>query len=506
MRRRVFAGVLATSVAIFLFAAATALAAAPEAPTIEPAEVSGATVKLKGVLNPGNPGEAGSYEFLYRLSLTECQGEGESATPAETALGAQEEVVATELAGLQPSATYSFCLLAHNEAGETAVSTADTFTTPAAPPAIDGESSGGVTATAATLSTVINANNQETNYKFEYSTQATGETLEGTITELPGASPLSATFGEQTAEAKAEPLEPRTQYFYRVVATNASAEATSGKVETFTTFDAPLVTTGAALGVTRTTASITGTVNPGGLGTSYHFVYGAYGEEAKTTPGEVLGVSDYSAHPVGPRALEELKPGTTYHYALVASNSTGARVGPDQTFTTSPATPPSASTGEASGVSQLEATLTGAADTRGLPGTLSFQVALSPEGGSLEPASVVTGSQSGTSVAITFSFGPYLQPGSTYYYRAVATNADGSAAGEWRSFKTTTFPSPFAEAPPSIPLLHIPSEFEEKKPTKPLTNAQKLSKALKTCHKAKKSKRAKCERQARNRYAPKHKK
>jgi hypothetical protein len=502
MRRGIFAGVLAALVAIFLFAAATALAA-PEAPTIEPAEVVGSTAKLKGMLNPNAAGEAGSYDFLYRLSASEC--EGESSTEPTSAFGAQEEPVSAEILGLQPSATYSFCLLASNEAFETAVSTIDTFTTAAAPPAIEGESSGGVTSTAATLSALINPNNQETTYKFEYSTQATGEILEGTIAELPGASPLPATFGGQTAEAKAEPLQPRTQYFYRVVATNTSAETTNGKVETFTAVDAPLVTTGAALGVTRTKASITGTVNPGGLFTSYHFVYGANGEEAKTTPGEVLGVSDFSAHPAGPRALEELKPGTTYHYALVASNSTGARVGLDQTFTTSPATPPSASTGEASGVSQLEATLTGTADTHGLPGTLSFQVALSPEGGSLEPASVVAGSQSGTSVAITFSFGPYLQPGTTYYYRAVATNADGSEAGEWRSFKTTTFPSPFAQAPPSIPLLHIPSEFEEK-PTKPLTNAQKLAKALKACHKAKKSKRAKCERQARNRYAPKHKK
>ena len=129
-------------------------------------------------------------------------------------------------------------------------------------------------------------------------------------------------------------------------------------------------------------------------------------------------------------------------------------------------------------------------------------LALGPEGGSLEPATVV-GSQSGTSVAITFSFGPYLQAGTTYYYRAVATNADGSAAGEWRSFKTTTFPSPFMEAP-SISLLHIPPEFEEKRPT--LTNAQKLAKALRACHKdKKKSKRKQCERTARGRYAPKHK-
>ena len=492
----------------------------PEAPTLE-AELVGMTAHLKGVLNPNKAGEAGSYEFIYRQSATEC--EVESLTATEAAFGAQAEAVATEV-GLQPNATYSFCLLARNQAGETAVSSRETLTTAAIPPAVDAESSAGVKSTVATLSAQINPNNQETTYKFEYSTQATGETLEGTITEAAGASPLTG-FGDQAVEVKLESLQPRAQYFYRVVATNASAETTSGKVETFTTLDAPLVTTGAALGITRTKAGIAGTVNPGGLATRYHFVYVeaahynpgalecpqglacAYGEEAKTTPSELLGATDYSAHAVGPQALEELKPGTTYHYALVASNSEGGRVGPDQTFTTSPAAPPSASTGEATAVSQLSATLTGTADTRGLPGTMSFQVALSPEGGSLEPASVVVGSQSGTSVSITFTFGPYLQPGTTYYYRAFAVNADGSAAGEWRSFTTAAFQSPFTEGPASIPLLHIPGEPQEKGSTKPLTNSQKLAKALKACHKIKnKSKRAKCERTARGKYATKHKK
>ncbi|HEX5853843.1 MAG TPA: hypothetical protein VFY36_12200 [Solirubrobacteraceae bacterium] len=489
----------------------------PETPTIEPVELEGLTAKLKGVLNPNQTPEINSsYEFLYRLSATECEGESSTGTVGET--GVEGEQVSAEAplqpSALQPSATYSFCLLARNQVGETALSSVETVTTPAAPPAIDAESSSSVSSTAAALSGQINPNNQETNYAFEYSTD---ETLESGVTQIPGASPLSG-FGDQAVETKLESLQPRTQYFWRITATNASVEATSGNIETFTTLDAPLATTGAAQGITRTTAAISGTVNPGGLSTRYNFVYVdaahynagaecpqgqtcAYGEGAKTTPSEVLGASDYETHPVGPQGLGELKPGTTYHYALVASNSEGGRVGSDQTFTTSPAAPPSASTGEASGVSQLSATITGAADTRGLPGTLSFQVALSPEGGSLEPASVV-GSLSGTSVTITFSFGPYLQPETTYYYRAVATNADGTAAGEWRSFTTGGFPSPF---PPSkaFPLLNVP--FEQESTPKPITNAQKRANALKKCHKLKKkSKRKKCERAARRKYAAKH--
>ncbi len=500
-------------------------ALAPETPTMAPVELQGSTAQLKGTLNPAGTPEANSnYEFLFRLSETEC--EGESSTGQLPEAGIENEPVEAAATGLQPNATYSFCLLARNQVGDTAHSAVQTLTTAKVPPAIDSQSSAGVTSTDATLMGLINPNNQATTYEFEYSTEATEETLEGTIVKVPGAEPLPAVFADQAVETKLASLEPRTKYFWRIAATNATPEATNGKVETFTTLDAPLVTVEAAEAVTRTTAAVAGEVNPGGLSTRFHLVYVeaahynpganecpqevacAYGENAKTTPSELIGgEGDYTEHEIGPLPLEELKPGTTYHYALIATNSEGTRITADQTFTTSPATPPSASTGAASGVTQLSATLSGTADTRGLPGTLAFQVALSPEGGSLEPATV-SGSQSGTSVSITFSFGPYLQPGTTYYYRAYATNADGTAAGEWRSFTTGTFPSPFAAGPPSIPLLTIPPEAIEPSGTVtvPLTRAQKLKKALKACHKLKKSKRAKCERQARRKYGLKHKK
>jgi hypothetical protein len=497
----------------------------PETPTLEPVELEGFTAKLKGVLNPNATPEINStYEFRYRLSETECEGESSTGEVAET--GEQAQAVAAEAPGLQPNANYSFCLLARNKVGETVLSAPQTIKTAAVAPSIDSQSITGVNSTEATLQGLINPNNQETTYTFEYSTKATGETLEGTIVKVPGVEPLPAVFADQAVETKLESLLPRTKYFWRISTTNESSEAIVGKVENFTTLDGPIVVTGSSQAITRTTAAISGTVSPGGLSTRYHFVYvedaeynpGAlecpeeeqeacvYGENAKTTPSEVLGATDDATYPVGPIGLEELKPGTTYHYALVASNSEGSSIGEDQTFTTSPPAPPSASTGGASGVTQTSATISGSADTHGLPGTLSFEVGLNTEGGSLEPASV-SGSQAGTSVEITFSFGPYLQPETTYYFRAVATNADGTARGAWHSFTTTGFPNPFPVSTP-FPLLTVPVEPAPPKPPKPLTNAQKLAKALKACHKdKKKSKRKKCERTARSKYAPKkHKK
>lgn len=90
----------------------------------------------------------------------------------------------------------------------------------------------------------------------------------------------------------------------------------------------PAATTGPAEAIGPTSATLTGTVNPGGTATDAHFEYGtttAYG--SVTGPSAVGDGSD----DVPVRALlEGLEPSTTYHFRLVA----GAAVGADATFRT----------------------------------------------------------------------------------------------------------------------------------------------------------------------------
>jgi hypothetical protein len=78
-------------------------------------------------------------------------------------------------------------------------------------------------------------------------------------------------------------------------------------------------------------ASLQGSVNPGGAATKYYFEYGtslAYGTKtAETSAGE--GVLDITEK----ETVSGLKSGTLYHYRIVASNSLGTAVGTDQTFT-----------------------------------------------------------------------------------------------------------------------------------------------------------------------------
>jgi len=96
---------------------------------------------------------------------------------------------------------------------------------------------------------------------------------------------------------------------------------------------APVVVTGMASNITNTTATLTGTVNPEGNPTTYHFEYGlttAYGSNTTTTSAG----NGFVAVPVS-ATINGLTPGTLYHFRLTATNGNGTVNGADVTFTTS---------------------------------------------------------------------------------------------------------------------------------------------------------------------------
>jgi hypothetical protein len=202
----------------------------PETPETKPAtEVTGASATLNGTLNPGAPGEAGTYEFLYRASATECEGaEGKSAPePVGTTPGMEKEAVSVGLTELLPTTQYTFCLLARNQAGETAVGPPETFTTPAAAPTVSEQLASGVGSTEATLSAQIAPGGLPTTYHVDYGTSVPYP-ASTTEVSLP-ASPTAVGVQEHLTG-----LQPGTLYHVRVVATN-SLGAVAGVDVTFTT-------------------------------------------------------------------------------------------------------------------------------------------------------------------------------------------------------------------------------------------------------------------------------
>lgn len=96
----------------------------------------------------------------------------------------------------------------------------------------------------------------------------------------------------------------------------------------------PKAVTGAATDVTQTTATLNGVVNPNGKGTIWYFDYGPterFGERTAQSQ-EIFG----SADSVASAAIENLDPGTTYRFRLVAYNGNGETTGAVGTFTTAP--------------------------------------------------------------------------------------------------------------------------------------------------------------------------
>jgi hypothetical protein len=495
-------------------------------PTVESETSSGETpfeATLQAQVNPNNQETAYSFEYSTKATgetlespITTVPG----AEPLPAEFGPRSASVPTGRV-LTPATTYFYRVLATNATGTTTGKVQQFTTKTAEKPIIASESVSGLTTTDAQLQAKINPNYQETSYRFEYSTKATGETLEPPITTVEGAPPaplLTAVFEEQPAGPVdlAGALAPRTTYYYRVAAENETStkegKPAEGKVEHFTTLATPTVTAGEAQSITRTSAALTGTVNPGGVATTYHFAYVAVSEfeplaadpyaKGRTTPESASVGSDYTSHAAGPAFIGELRPGETYHYALVATNEVGTTTGPDGTLTTSPPAPPLVQTGGASAVGQNTASIAATVNGQGLQTSYGFETGTSANayGPSADLGSIAAGGGE-ASVGLTLTG---LLPGTTYHYRITAANVDGTSYGQDRTFTTT--PTTSGSGSPltmvAIPSIGFPNEEAAAKPTRKLTRAQQLARALKACKRKPRKKRAACVRQAKKRYGP----
>jgi Ca2+-binding RTX toxin-like protein len=93
---------------------------------------------------------------------------------------------------------------------------------------------------------------------------------------------------------------------------------------------APVATTGpATANADRKSATLTGTVNPDGAVTTYHFQYGATTAYGSNTPNGTVPVGTSA---VAVAAAIAVRKGDTVHYRLIATNAFGTSVGADMTL------------------------------------------------------------------------------------------------------------------------------------------------------------------------------
>ncbi|MGD0452862.1 MAG: NHL repeat-containing protein [Solirubrobacteraceae bacterium] len=516
-------------------------------PTVTTEAATGETASeatLHGKINP--KGAETFCHFEYGTSTTY-----EHSVPCQPELvgeGVKEKAESVTISGLEGNTEYDYRLVARTGSGQTVRGENKTFATSQEPPVLLASSvfASEVTQSDVVFNATVNPQHLDTHYYFNYgllpfedtSTCAPANTVPyasapATPVDMgEGTGPEAVSLDLGSASVVLYPgmdsraLQPNTVYHFQVVAENAAGASCEPETTFITLPPDPLASTGVASGITQTAANVSGSVTPDSTGpnsdTTWRFQYGtstSYTGSAPTTAGDAgMGTNAVAVS----TALEGLAPNTTYHYRLVASNAnadpaanaaTAPQIanGADHTFTTPPSEP---LLDQPSSLTETAVTLNGAVNPSGHRLHYSFQYGSTTAYGQSSPTEDAGEGATLTPASASLAG---ITPGVTYHYRLVAIGAGGESYSPDSTF--TLYPpvsaqtgNPFSvgqstAAPfPAIPLLSAPAfpppPTETRPPSpKPLTNAQKLSKALKACKLDKsKSKRTKCEKEARKKY------
>lgn len=226
-------------------------------------------------------------------------------------------------------------------------------------------------------------------------------------------------------------LQPSTTYYVRAYATNGVGTA-YGEQLSFTTPDGlPSVSTAANVTLTGS-----GTAQCGGTVTDdAGYAVTARGVCWSSTPEPTISnlhTSDGSGLGAFVSTLSGLQPSTTYYVRAYATNANGTAYGEQRTVST-PSGQPSVTTANASGITATSAVAGGTVNDDG-----GFAVTARGVCYSTSPNPTVSGlhTTDGNGTGSFVSHLTALSPGTTYYYRAYAINANGTVYGEERSFVT----------------------------------------------------------------------
>jgi hypothetical protein len=299
--------------------------------TGEATNIARTTATLNGTADP--EGEASTFYFEY--GTTKSYGEAVPAPPGES-IGTTtpgDQPVSTAIEGLEPQTTYHYRLVEVNSKG-TSHGADRTFKSALAVKHLSTDPATAVHRTDVTLNGTLDPDGLNTHYYFEW-----GKTKRygSTSAAPPGVEAVPSTPGDQHPSFLVEGLIPQTTYHYRLVAENPTYGKTFGEDRTVGTLPAVKdLVTEAATEVEPTSATLRGTLDPDGFQTNYYFRWGktpVYGHSVPLAPGEDVGTSEPGSLPLAAN-LEELEPGTVYHFSLVGVNSFGTTFGQDQSFRT----------------------------------------------------------------------------------------------------------------------------------------------------------------------------
>jgi hypothetical protein len=201
----------------------------------------------------------------------------------------------------------------------------------------------------------------------------------------------------------------------------------------------PLTTTNAATSVASTTATLNGTINP------INYAVSAISFDYSTSSTLASGVTNVVATPstlvssssngTALANLTGLTAGTTYYYRVKAVNSNGTNAGASILSFTTTAVVPTVTTNTASSVASTTASSGGNVTSSGGASVTARGVCWST---TANPTTANSKTTDGTGTGTFTSSITGLTAGTTYHYRAYATNSAGTSYGSDLTFTTTS--------------------------------------------------------------------
>ena len=420
-----------------------ASAATPSVLTKDATNVSSSSVTFNGQVDPN--GLAADYWFEYGTADFNFSTGSVSAGSGDSLVSYSRTV-----SGLQAGTSYNFRIVAKNADGIRYGNT-KAFTTSAAPsvpvPSVVTGSATNITSSSATINGQVDPNGSAARYWFEYAL-STSSSFSSTSSASAGSGDSLVSYSRTLNS-----LSAGTSYKFRIVAQSESgSEIRYGNTVSFTTSSGssdpvpagiPSVLTTDATGISQTSATLNGQVDPNGTPSRYWFEFApnssdTFASTSSASAGSGDSLVSYS------RTVSGLQPGTVYKFRIVAGPDSGTdyRYGNTKTFTTSSssgpvdpsASAPSVLTGGVANVSSSSVTFNGQVDPNNASAEYWFEYGVSDFNLSTSRSSVGSGNGL-TSVSLSASG---LSANTTYNYRLVARNSVDIRYGSTKTFTTSS--------------------------------------------------------------------
>lgn len=227
-------------------------------------------------------------------------------------------------------------------------------------------------------------------------------------------------------------LAPNTLYYIRAYATNSVGTGYGSIVSFKTLGDKPTSTSADASDILIYSATLNGTVNSNSLSTVVTFEYGVttlYGGSVPAVQSPLTGITNNKVS-IG---INNLLPGTTYHFRIKSENQLGIIYSEDHTLSTL-GQKPTLSTFALTELRTSTVVVKATVNPNYLLSTLTIEYGITNNyGSSANPVqSSLTGS---TAINVNTSIAG-LTPGTKYYFRVKIQNDLGITYGEGNSFTT----------------------------------------------------------------------